>query len=277
MKLFAYLLVFLMLSSSAFAALTTRKIVSPRSAGLGSAIHGNIGSNDTLRDNPASIAFSKNYGIEGLYINSATDQATILDVSVVDSKTSHLAGGFAYSKISEQNNLKRDMFYLCVAERYWQKTALSLGGKYVKTTIDKETISFYDFDLGLLMAFNNYLGLGLVWKNIRKKDETFAPQEVSLGLQGAWTYFYPTFTVSKLTKTGFSKLNALIYAMGLEVTARNKIFARGGYNIDTMTDIKKYSLGVGWNAPKISFSYAFERALKKASLYQHLASIRLYF
>jgi hypothetical protein len=273
MKVFIILTVF---TSFAYAAITSGTIESPRSVALGSAIHGNIGLNSVLHDNPAGIAFSKKYTVAGGYANLTKDAASYYEVSVVDSRTSKAAGGFSYAKLTTSDKTSNyDLFNLVLAERYWKNTSVYIGGRYVKSKINETKSSFYDFDIGFLTAFNEFLSLGLTWKNLKQSDEEFAPEELALGAQLGWKWFYPTGTITKKLKHGFSDTDKLSYSAGLEIAVDRKYYARGGYNIDDETKKSNYAVGLAWKAPKISFNYAFERSVDNKDEYRHLFSTRV--
>lgn len=272
------LIVLLISTSTLFGGVSLKSVKSPRSVGLGSSLKGNIGVNDILHDNPAAIAFTKSYTAEASYVNNARAGAKILDFTVVDSRTSKAAGGFAFSKITEfDRNAEHDAFYLAMAERYWRSTSLFIGGRYIKSKINEVKSNFYDFDIGTLTAFGPNLGLGLTFKNLKNSNEAMAPQEVSVGLQTAWKYFFPTGSITKKIRHGWTDTDKLSYSAGLEIVTFKQLFLRGGYNVDDEVNTSNYSLGTGWKAPKISFDYAYERGIEDANNYQHLASCRMYF
>ena len=271
------LFIFFFISCSVLGAVSSRSVISPRSAALGSAIVGNIGLNETLYENPAAISFTKSYTVDGSFINNAMDRATIFNVSAVDSRTGNVAGGFAYSRINEKSKWTHNLFYLSLAERYWKNIGIGVGGRMVRSKMGDEKSSFYDFDLGLLFAASRFLAVGLTWKNMRGANQEFSPQEVTLGFQGAFSYFFLTFNMTKGREYGFTDMANLTYAMGLEVVVRKAFFFSLVYNTVNDREERAYAAGLGWNAPKIAFSYAYMRDASMAALYQHLVSMRLYF
>lgn len=272
------LLALLFVTIISFANTSTRSIVSPRSASLGSSINGNMGLNETILDNPASIGFTKDYTVEGFFTNNTKEQSKIFNISVVDSTTSSAAGGFSYSAVNQETSANYDYFYANMADRYFETLAFGLGGHYLKKRDTQKNSKAYDVDLGMLWAPSEHFAAGLTYRNIRRVDAELAPSEVTLGLQSALSYFYPTFNVTKrISRSNWRDKNSLIYASGLELMLSGTYFARAGYNYDTIEKNKKWALGAGWRAPKISFDYAFERGLTDKSEYQHILATRVYF
>ena len=161
-----------------------------RSTAMGGAHRGMGSSNDTIYLNPAGIALTQRYNIDVQYGYSPVDRLNRMSVSIVDSKTSPVAGALAYTHdrgnpAELDANLHR--LYLGAGYKLGQGISLGLLGRSVRGSFKEggveRDVKLMTGDVGLSLGLGTGFGVGLALHNIVRTDEPLlTPMRAAGGL-----------------------------------------------------------------------------------------------
>ncbi|MBM4282583.1 MAG: hypothetical protein FJ137_18130 [Deltaproteobacteria bacterium] len=166
--------------------------VGARALALGESYRAIATGNDAIYYNPAGLPLLRRYALEGHYVMDLVDERHQGDVSVVDSKTSPLAVGLAYtfqgSELTRRTTLAHTATLAVAYPIFPQLFALGAGFKYknVSDAIAGNYLNAISADIGLLTKIPGGLSFGAVGYNLvplRSVDSAHIP--LSAGFAGA--------------------------------------------------------------------------------------------
>ncbi|MEL6180830.1 MAG: hypothetical protein AAFS10_17855 [Myxococcota bacterium] len=211
-----------------------------RSLSLASSFIANGSGNSALYHNPAGIATSMMYTIEGSYLY-APDMNTF-NASIVDSKLNpQLAGGVAYSyESSTDNDAELDGHDIRVAlgsQLIQGRLVGGLSGRYLNYTSGDDSIANgFTLDIGAVLRITDGLFIGASGNNLINVCErndpgcppTLTPRTVGGGLSfGSPLGIQLSADVRRDLTDGTE--DTWIYASGLELFTAQMFALRGGY------------------------------------------------
>lgn len=228
-----------------------------RPLGMGSAFTANASGNGALYHNPAGVATSLMYAVEGAF--EVSPDQNIFNASVVDSKINpRLAAGAAYSYTVGQDDAKgvtgHDGRLVLGSQVVPGLMIVGLGGRYIHFDGPEDT-SFGGFtlDLGTVFKITDGLFLGAAGRNLIDPctgDEkafcpkSIAPRTVAGGIAfGTSLGFQVVGDVqADLSEKGETKMR---YAGGAELLLAQLLALRGGYQYHAATRSSSVAAGGG--------------------------------
>ena len=162
-----------------------------RSEAMGGAHRGLGDSNDTLTLNPAGLALTKRYSIDGNYSYSGQDDLHHFSLSILDSKTGAIAGGIGYTvSFGDQAhaNVNLHRIYLVTAYPILENLAFGITGRTIRGDYKdadgkRQNVESYSTDLGLSLALFDFLGIGVVGHNVvTSSRKRLNPPHLGIGL-----------------------------------------------------------------------------------------------
>jgi opacity protein-like surface antigen len=276
------------------------EIETGRSAALGGAMRA-LGNGVTgLYSNPANIALTRAYHIQGLAQIWPEARRQTYGASAVDSVTGRLAGAIgAHYGVLDPDGVDRKWTDIRVAlgfpisERFYA----GLTGKYLKLRDngfprsgyglppsnaasglpDTATVDGFTFDAGITVKPSNALFLGVVGSNLTNLGHGFQP----LTLGGGVGYGNNDITAevdvvadfTTFTKVDGSSRTAMRYLAGFEYLAADHFPLRIGYRYDAEPSTHAISAGVGYIDPQFSIDLAIRRTVAGKEPYGPVTSV----
>jgi hypothetical protein len=138
------------------------------------------------------------------------------------------------------------------------------------------TDSEWDAKLGFLYVPTGNLGLGLVFTNLLVTDFSYLKRGAEFGVN----YLFKEFLRVALDITyqlEDNPDNKSTVMLGTEHMYLDQIPLRFGFKYDGPSSENYWTMGLGWNAPRIGFAYTFEKNVSEVSEYGHSVDLRIYF
>ena len=165
-----------------------------RSGGMGGAHRGIGTSNDTLLLNPAGMAILSRYSIELDYGYNKKDDLSRAHFSAVDSKSSPVAAGLAYTYVKgDQKNVDPNMhfIYFGMAYRIANSVAFGISSKNFRGEFTDETglkeYDLYTGDVGVQFNLGDSVRVGLTYHNLMETDlPKLTPPTLGAGASFQW-------------------------------------------------------------------------------------------
>lgn len=155
-----------------------------RALALGNAFRAVATSNDAIFLNPAGMAVGQRYAVDGSFTLSPAVDGKLWSFSVVDSKTSAIAAGAAYSVLRGdglEGPVKGSVANLGIAVPLAGIGSLGFGGKYLK--FDRpDPSNAVTLDVGLLLRLAGQLSAAAVAYNVIDVRSDEAPFGAGFGL-----------------------------------------------------------------------------------------------
>ena len=269
-----------------------------RSAAMGGALRALGSGTPSIFLNPAAMAETPAYHLEGLTDYTFETRRWMLGAAVVDSVTSRLAGSFSIQGTPiamDPDGINRsqldlrlgiaypitDKFILGVSGRYFKVTQSGLagpsygfgpsvasGGLYDPTsgtppTSREPLVNTFTFDVGLVAKPSDALYIGLVGQNLTYANNGFLPLLVG----GGFGYGAEGFSIEA---DGLADLSSWSLPGALKPTARvmggaeylisGVVPVRAGYRYDQGAKLSTVSVGSGY----VGTSFAVEAAVKRS-------------
>ena len=177
------------LSPAAHATLS-EEYIGIRSSAMGGT-HRAIGtSNDSLVLNPAGMALSRRYAVDLESSHNNLSRLNWAHLSAVDSKSSPVAAGVAYTYVhGDRKGTRPEIHWLYFGLAYPIAKSLSFGftSKHVRgeyhQDAEKQEFEVYTGDVGLQFQAGNLLSFGLSYNNLIATDQTkLLPPTVGTGI-----------------------------------------------------------------------------------------------
>ena len=185
---FLLLLLALLTSSAALA----QDFIGARALSMGESYRAIATGNDALYFNPAGLPTLKRYALEGQYLLSLSDENHQGDISVVDSKTSALAVGMAYtfqgSELTRRRTIGHTATFGVAYALFDRYLSVGAGLKYknVSDVIAGNFLNALTADVGILSRIPGGISLAAVGYNlipIKTAQSSYVP--VSAGFAAA--------------------------------------------------------------------------------------------
>lgn len=233
-----------------------------RALALGGAFRAVATSNEAIFLNPAGMAITHRYALDG---NFTLDPATELrqwSFSVVDSKTSAIAAGAAYSRIRGEGlegDARGSMVNLGIAVPFGGFGALGFGGKYLSFESPDSTNAI-TADVGLLVRLAGRLTAGAVAYNVIDIASTEAPFGLGLGLAYGDDVSFRLAADVVLDLSREDTTPTTLHAGG-EYFVAGGLPLRLGFRRDTESSTNHVSGGLGFIAPIFGIDLAYVQGL----------------
>lgn len=247
-----------------------------RSLSMGNAFRAVASSNEALIFNPAGVAVGRRYEIDGTYGFSPGDRLGLLNVSVVDSKSSPFGAGIAYSHLSGTGDLldaSGSIVHLGLGFPLGTRVAWGVGFKYLGFSRPEES-SAITADLGLLIRPVEILTLGVVAYNVVDIANEQAPFRmgggVSLGTDSTFRLAVDgVFAMDEADPFGTT------YHVGGELFVDRVLPIRLGYERREGEDRHFATAGVGWVTHLAGLEAAYAQGLGKGRGEERIFSFTL--
>ena len=277
MELRPILLVLALVPSTARAGIDD-EFAGDRSYAMGGAHRGVGTSNDTLVLNPAGMALVRRYAVELQYGYSPFDRLSHINTSVVDSKTSPVAGGLGFTHDrGDANEVDAGLtrFYLGAAYAISSGIGFGVTSRYVRGSYKNDgvarNVSLYNVDVGLMALIAEGLALGATYSNVirysEKLDRALLPSRLAFGLGYSPNELTLAFDLDM--DVGRAQRN-LTYHAGAEYLLQRTFPIRLGYERSPF--VRKdgsagqenlLSAGLGWVNQGGAIEIAYRRSLDR--------------
>lgn len=194
-------------------------------------------------------------------------------------------GGFVYRHRAfdlGNQRIRENFFLMAAAFRATKKLSFGLSGYHQRTNMDTQgDYSQTNADLSVFMVLTENLTLGLVQKSLfgsktaavaetQFKPATGAGVQYNvmgiLNLRGDIVYNYEDNPNDRFTHSG-----------GVEFLMANDFILRTGYRGDDYKGEGYYTLGLGWNGPRLKIAYAYQDEVRHNLATAHTVDIWLNF
>ena len=245
-----------------------------RPIGMGSAFTANASGNGALYHNPAGIATSLMYSVEGSYFMTPTSNA--FNASVVDSKLNpQLAAGAAYSyELGTDNDIKgltgHDARLVFASQLLPERMVVGLGGRYLHYTDEDESLfSGFTMDVGTVIRVTEGFFVGLSALNLidvcaDDKDEACPPTTAPRTLHGGLAFGSSLgFQVVADVEADVSEKDEvrMVYGGGTELLIAQLVVLRGGYRYLAADKTHVLAAGGGLKSQTVGLDIGFQQNL----------------
>jgi hypothetical protein len=234
--------------------------------------------------NPASFLFVSGYNLAVAnrdFSNSDGGSTRNVLLHLSESQTDSMFPlAVTYLKTRDLNsttNTEREDFHFTTGQMLLKNLALGIDvGKYGYQPKNQPKDSEWDVKLGFLYVPVDNWGFGLVFTNLLVTDYDFLKRGVEFGAN----YLFKDFFRMDLDLTYQLQDNPNhdgVVMLGMEHTFIKQIALRMGFRWDDPIGENYWTLGLGWNAPRIGFSYAYEKNVAKTNEDGHSFDLKIYF
>jgi hypothetical protein len=240
-------------------------ILSPRSLGMGESLRAAASGSLATTQNPAGVALTKSYVIEGGYGYRPEDHSNIEAVSICDSVTSRVGACLAYNHLSAdlttagQGDRSRHELGLTVATPLGESFALGVTQRYVSYTeeptggLANNSHDGYMLDAGMTLKLMPTLAVAAVGYNLIGNDD--AQYARALGFGMAFNVA-PTFLIAADGRYDFAAENGR-YGGGAEYVfsgadGQQGVPLRLGYVYDAGHGTSYLTGGLGFMTPRVA-------------------------
>lgn len=265
-------------------------LTGPVASGLGGAGRGAVDEGEQIFLNPATIVHASPFTSALFYIDGYTEKNehdNILGLSLADNTEGlFFSGGYAYAKRRRTYDARST-----IEEQYHQ---VSLGKFALRHLSFGATVTFldtdmiegpsyrqWDFHIGSHYNPHPNFGIGLVFYNVASRHEKVPAelQNLDAVALGAHYIFMPMFRLrldisQQMERNPDQKIH---YQMGVESHLSNFMVTRIGYDVDTLAKRNVYSLGVGFNGPRLKLDYFYRKDSDYSAGALHGVDLRLPF
>ncbi len=269
---------FILLYKPAFGGLSPQA-VGVKPLGMGGAFRAVADDNSALNFNPGGLTQSIKYSVEALYYWSELSEEfpkKTYHISIVDTKTSGIGGGFSFTREKLSQGGRKDSFIVALAEQYRSYLHIGISAKYFRLE-GTDNDSFFAGDIGIIIKpWQQYLSVGIVSHNLfaTGSEDTYPQLGLGLATHLSNAITLAADTIKDLDSNGKANFQ---YNFGGEVLMREQLGLRGGYSRDQHSAGNYYSLGLGWYAPRLTINYGFQQGLGDLNLRAQSVSFIIYF
>lgn len=251
------------------------EFLTTRSFSMGGAFHALADDNSAITFNPAGMSRYIKYSLGGNINWANKEPLRELSVSIVDTKTSVIGAGLSYTRIEVdpgcnyplyQNNpgctnnadeyiSQQDRWILALSYRFYPGIYAGLSARYLLAELEEgKSRDNLTGDAGFLLKPIPYLSVGLAGHNLI--GTTIPGSEKSLGTGLALSLpGRVNLSMDLIYNLATDTQKLAQYRNGVEITFLQQFALRGGYIRDRAIPEQDISLGVGWNGPRLNFSY----------------------
>jgi hypothetical protein len=262
---------------------TAADLTGARSAAVAGG-RGLVGGNEAIFLNPAAIAARKRYSIETQWFlerAGSTNAAQWLTFSAVDSETSAVGGGFAYTRMvngPSTGNLAHASLAFPLASGLFG----GVTGKYLSLS-GQDDASVATADLGLFLRLGRLVSLGVTGYDLIAVGHTQqAPRAVATGLAiGDDRRFHVTADwrrdFNRLHDAEGHAKSSDSFGFGGEYLAGDSFPLRGGFLKDNTRGIRYWCAGAGFvSTSGAALDFTYRQSLDNSGDRTFLAALKLY-
>jgi hypothetical protein len=163
-----------------------------------------------------------------------------------------------------------------------KQLSMALSVYRVERDLDNgDKYTFWDGSASLLFNPDPGFAIGAVYRNIARHGK-IVPEFLHLNDRlevGTHIIFMPQFRmrfdVARAMES--NPKNLFEYHLGLESMLQGFLVFRAGYEDDQLSDTRLYSLGWGFNGPRLKVDYAFRQNIRDSSAALHSVDFRVPF
>ncbi len=249
-----------------------------RALAMGDAFIAVGSSNEAIYFNLAGMAQAIKYEIDLSYAFDPGDSLSRFNGSIVDSKSTNLATGLAYTRLTgegAQGDVSGSIVNLGFAVPLGPRVALGFGGKYLGFSHPEHTNAI-TADVGLLVRPVDFVTLGAAGYNLIDVDSPEAPRQVGAGVAvGSDTSFRLAFD----TRFDFADEDAtrFSYHAGGEYLFDGLMAIRAGFKRFPDENRNFVSGGVGFISQAAAIEAAYVQNLRSGEGGDRIFSFTLKF
>ncbi|MBA2661731.1 MAG: hypothetical protein H0U74_05510 [Bradymonadaceae bacterium] len=262
-----------------------------RPAGMGEAYTAVASGTGGIYHNPAGVARTVMYSLEGLF--EYTPSGSLLNAAVVDSRTNPvIAAGAAYSYFFGRGELSHlaghDIRLAVGVPVVPERVSIGIGGRYLilRDSSGEKTVNIvqaFTLDAGVIFRVVDLVHLGVAGQNLIDPCDNaalcrgMAPTTITGGVAvGRETSFVLSGDVGfDLTSLEDPVLN---FGVGAEYLIANVVPLRVGFKHRGAVDHNYLTLGGGWRSPSAGVDLSYQHDLQRSSEVGYIAgSFSLYF
>jgi hypothetical protein len=222
-------------------------VLGARSLAL-SAFRGVAGGNDGIFFNPAGLAARRRYTLEAQYLDDrmgADSGAQFIGLSVVDSATSSITGGLAWTRLASGQYIG-NVFQLALAAPLGQGFYAGASGKFLSLNGPAgEEVRAVNADVGLFWTVNEMLSIGAAGYNlVSASNRLVMPRGAGAGIAVGTDR---TFHITADWHADFDRQSKTTHAFGVggEILVADLVPLRAGYLHDDILGGQWWSVGAG--------------------------------
>ena len=262
------------------------QLIGARSLAMGGAHRGLGNSNDALILNPAGMAITRRYSAEAQFNYNAQDHVSRVLASAVDSQTSPIAAGLAYTR--EWGNpagadIGMNRIYFGLAYALVPGLALGITGQNARGNFleDGSRLKQNNFNgtAGAMLSVGQMLGLGVVYENFAHiKEDQVMPPTLALGVSARFAL--ATLAGDYIFDMRPGERRPRTFGVGGELLLMQALALRGGYrlghqNSQRTGELKQYVTGgVALVSGRGGAEISTERSLDGSSEWQMVAGVQ---
>lgn len=221
------------------------QLVGTKSLAMGGAHRGLGTNNDTLIVNPAGMAIARRYSSQVQYGYNTGDHISRLLVSAVDSSTSPVAAGLAYTREwgnpsgvdLGMNRIYMGLAYALVPGIAFGITGQNARGNFLEDEVRHKQNNF-NGTVGAMISLGQRIGLGVVYENfVRIKEDEVMPR--TLGLGASTNILLATLAADYLIDMRPGERRAKTFGAGAEMIVLRHLALRAGYRMGYETAARK--------------------------------------
>lgn len=262
------------------------QLTGAKSLAMGGAHRGLGTANDTLILNPAGMAIARRYSSQVNYGYNTDDHISRILVSAVDSSTSPVAAGLAYTREwGNPSGVDIGMNRVYVGLAYALTPGIAVGitgqnarGNYLDHEVRRKENNF-NGTAGAMISLGQRIGLGAVYDNfVHLENDLTMPS--NLGLGASVNLFVVSVAADYVIDMRPGKRRAKTFGVGAEMLFSQHVALRGGYRMGHETSarvgplLKYVSLGLGLVSQAASLEVSAERAIQHAGAWQVIAGLQ---
>ena len=254
-------------------------VMGPRAAGMAE-IHRGIGTgNDSLFLNPAGMSLFPRYVVEGFWRRHTGRNETLFSVSLVDSATGPVAGGFAYTyDYAGSGGSVRSGSRVDVATSYALSERLLVGStmRYLQYSTEDGSVRRLTGDTGVLVRLGDGFNFGLVAHNVLNATDRggVAPRSFGAGVGAVLIQNFVLGFDYRIDPEADDRPAS--YSIGAEYFFLGHFALRGGWIRDDRLDDRRFSIGGTYVEEAYGLDVSYGRSLVGAEGYEIAVGLRLF-
>jgi hypothetical protein len=282
-------------------AAAAQDLMGTRALAMGGTLRAAPAGDSAILLNPAGLALTKSYTINGMYLYRASDAGSLMNISIVDSVKTRVAAGLSYSYghatpeltiplgggklFALKETINTHEVALAAAYPFAQVFHVGMTAKYAYQSFDqpedtpeaarKSTAKGFTLDAGAVLRPFPALNIAAVGYNLVPVDDVVFPRLLGLGVSYAFgTLFLAEFD-TVLNFSAAEKVKASYHGGG-ELFLGGSYALRGGIMHDTLRDATYAAGGLGLVASKIALDVGLRQMVSGGAETVFATSLRLF-